>query len=80
MGYWDGTVPANIHAELMEEKLPKTQQIQSVGRQCTNSILFSENEKLRLLKLQVVTNERSSISQTMHIFLKRKKLHTGISL
>ena len=39
VGHWDGTVPANIHAEYgygMEEKLPKIQQIQSVGRQCTN--------------------------------------------
>ena len=57
VGYWDGTVPANIHAEFryrMEEKLPKSQQIQSVGRQCTNlsyTIFFSENEEL--LKLQI---------------------------
>jgi hypothetical protein len=78
VGYWDGTVPANIHAEFrhrMEEKLPKTQQIQSVGRQCTNlsyTIFFSESRKL-LLKLRIITNERNSRSQTTsYIFLERK--------
>ena len=78
VGHWNGTVPANIHAELryrMEEKLPKTQQIQSVGRRCTNisyTIYFSENEET--LKLQIVTNERSSRSHSVYynIFLKRK--------
>ena len=75
VGYWDGTVPANIHAEFrsrMEKKLPQIQQIQSVGRQCTNlsyTIFFSENKEL--LKLQIITNERSSRSQAMHILLKR---------
>ena len=76
MGHWNGTVPANIHAEFkyrMEEKLPKNQQIQSVGRTCTNlsyTTFFSEKEEL--LKLQIVTNERSSSSQSLYIFLKRK--------
>jgi hypothetical protein len=76
VGYWDGTVPANIYAEFryrMEEKLPKRQQIQSVGRQCTNlsyTIFFSENKEI--LMLQVVTNERRSRSQRAYIFLKRK--------
>ena len=66
VGYWDGTVPANIHAEFgyrMEEKLPKSQQIQSVGQRCTNlsyTIFFLENEGA--LNLQIITNERSSIS------------------
>ena len=77
MGRWDGVVPANIHAEFryrMEEKLPKPQQIQSVGRRCTNlsyTIYFSENEET--LKLQIVTNERSSRSRSAYynIFLKR---------
>ena len=84
VGYWDGVVPANIHAEFryrIKEKLPKPQQIQSVGRTCTNlsyTIFFSDNEEI--LKLQIVTNERSSRSQSVYIFLKRKKLHTGISL
>ncbi|MCG8624232.1 MAG: hypothetical protein MJE68_19835, partial [Proteobacteria bacterium] len=39
VGYWNGIVPANIYAEFknrMEVILPKPQQIQSVGRQCTN--------------------------------------------
>ena len=78
VGYWDGTVPANIHAEFryrMEEKLPKTQQIQSVGRQCTSlsyTIFFSENVDSEILELQIlITNERSSKSQSMYIFLRR---------
>ena len=76
VGYWNGTVPANIHAEFknrMEEKLPKTQQIQSVGRRCTSlsyTIFFSK--KVELLKLQIVTHEHSITSQTVYIFLKRK--------
>ena len=85
MGHWDGTVPANIHAEFryrMEEKLPKPQQTQSVGRRCTRlsyyTIFFSENKEP--LKLQIITNERSSRSQTMYIHIPEKKtLHTGIS-
>ena len=69
VGYWNGTVPANIHAEFknkMDKKLPKTQQIQSVGRRCTNlsyTIFFSEN--VELLKLQIVTHEHSTTSQTV---------------
>ena len=76
VGYWDGVVPANIHAEFryrMEEKLPKSQQIQSVGQRCTNlsyTIFFLENEEL--LQLQIITNERSISSQIVYIFLKRK--------
>ena len=76
MGYWDGAVPANIYAEFRyrtEEKLPKTQQIQSVGRQCTNlsyTIFFSEN--IEQLELQIITNERSGRSQTVYILLRRK--------
>ena len=76
VGYWNGTVPANIYAQFrykMEEKLLKIQQIQSVGRQCTNlsyTIFFSK--KKEVLKLQSITNERSSRPQRMYIYLRRK--------
>jgi hypothetical protein len=78
VGYWDGTVPANIYAEYRlgmdsKEKLPKPQQIQSVGRQCTNlsyTIFFANNEEV--LKLQIITHERNSKPRSMYIFLKRR--------
>ena len=82
VGHWNGTVPANIYAEFryrMEEKLPKIQQIQSVGRQCTNlsyTIFFSKN--VHVLKLQIITNDRSSISKSAYIFLKRENCTLGL--
>ena len=78
VGNWNGTVPANIHADFryrMEDKLPKTQQIQSVGRQCTNlsyTIFFSENIERLTLQIITIANERNSNSQRMYVYLKRK--------